>query len=147
MEELLRMVESSLPLSEMSTASLSPRGRLTLANTPEGIGVRNTMHNRVLADAFVPAGGRPAAINAANWKQFLTADGSPSARVIVEGANLFLTKEARAALFDHCGLPIVKDSSANKCGVVCSSLEIIASMALSADEFLQIKEKYVSQVR
>lgn len=140
------MVDSSLPLSEMSTAALSPRGRLTLANTPEGVSIRNTMHNRVMADAFVPAGGRPAAINAANWRQFLAADGSPSARVIVEGANLFLTEDARAALFDHCGLPIVKDSSANKCGVVCSSLEIVASMTLSADEFVQIKEQYVSQV-
>ena len=104
------------------------------------------MHNRVIADAFVPAGGRPATINGANWQQFLTADGTPSSRVVVEGANLFLTPEARLALFETSKLPIVKDSSANKCGVICSSLEIVASMTMSADEFVDIKERYVGEV-
>ena len=97
--------------------------------------MRNSLHNRVQADVFVPAGGRPSTINASNWRDFLLPDGkTPSAKVIVEGANLFVTHEARQALFDHCGLPIVKDSSANKCGVICSSMEIVAGMVLSSDE-------------
>jgi glutamate dehydrogenase len=116
------------------------------------------------ADAFVPAGGRPASIHLANWRDFLQPDGTPSARVIVEGANLFVTQEARQALFDHrtfllwawppptstfpvwrqalfdeVRLPIVKDSSANKCGVICSSMEIAASMLLDEKEFLELK--------
>jgi len=66
--------------------------------------------------------------------------------VIVEGANLFLTPDARAGLFGATGVPIVKDSSANKCGVICSSLEIVASMTMSADEFVEIKERYVDEV-
>ena len=114
MADLLRLFHAALPLSEMRTELLGPRGSLTLANTPEGAALRNTLHNRVQADIFVPAGGRPAAINGANWKQYLLPDGSPSSRAIVEGANLFLTPEARAGLFGASGLPIVKDSSANK---------------------------------
>ena len=41
---------------------------------------------------------------------------------------------------------IVKDSSANKCGVICSSLEIIAGMLLTEEEFLLIKTQYVEEV-
>ena len=40
----------------------------------------------------------------------------------------------------------MKDSSANKCGVICSSYEIIASMLLSEDEFLAIKSRFVDEV-
>lgn len=50
---------------------------------------------------------------------------------------------ARAALHAETGIPIVKDSSANKCGVICSSFEINSSMLLSHDEFLAIKPALV----
>jgi len=146
MGELLRLFDSSLPLSALDASTLSGSGLLTLADSPAGIAARNTMHNRVVADAFVPAGGRPASMNARNWRDFLRSDGSPSARVIVEGANLFLTPEARLALFQESGLPIVKDSSANKCGVICSSMEIRASMCVSDDDFVAMKGSYVKQV-
>lgn len=110
--------------------------------------MRNTMHNRVKADAFIPAGGRPATINDSNWNRFLVngqgGAKAASSRLIVEGANLFLTPGARAALSKYC--VIVKDSSANKCGVICSSFEIMASMLLSSSEFLGIKEEFVTQV-
>jgi glutamate dehydrogenase len=130
----------------LDRSTLSPTGELVIADTPEGVMRRNTMHNRVVADAFVPGGGRPMTINLANHKDFMVDEDTPSAKVVVEGANLFLTAEARRALFDTCGLPIVKDSSANKCGVICSSMEILASMALSDEEFLAIKDEYVPQV-
>jgi len=147
MAELLRLVDASLPLAAMDRATLSPRGTVALADTAEGAALRNTMASRVVADAFVPAGGRPASINASNWQAFMCSDGrTPSAKVVVEGANLYFTPDARARLFEACGLPIVKDSSANKCGVVCSSLEIVSSMVLSADEFVAIKPQYVSEV-
>src|SRR5690606_35876232 len=106
---------------------------------------RNTMHNRVVADAFVPAGGRPETIHEGNWRDFLR-DGAPSSRVIVEGANLFITPEARRLLATEAGVVIVKDSSANKCGVICSSFEVVASMLLSSDEFLEVKERFVREV-
>jgi glutamate dehydrogenase len=40
----------------------------------------------------------------------------------------------------------MKDSSANKCGVICSSFEIDACMVLSDEEFLAIKDRYVEDV-
>lgn len=108
---------------------------------------RNTMHNRVVADAFIPAGGRPSTIHEGNWRQFLQpSTGEPSARLVVEGANLFITPGAREKLFEECALPIVKDSSANKCGVICSSYEIASSMLLDEGEFLSHKESIVEDV-
>ena len=56
------------------------------------------------------------------------------------------TPQARLNLFKTCGLPVVKDSSANKCGVICSSLEIVSSMVCTADEFVSFKTDYVKQV-
>jgi len=145
-DELLRLFHDALPLSALTASKLGSKGVLVLTDTPEGVAARNTMHNRVVADAFVPAGGRPETMNASNWQDFLLPDGTPSARVIVEGANLFLTPEARLSLFETTGLPIVKDSSANKCGVICSSMEIRASMCVDDDEFVAMKAQYVEEV-
>jgi len=103
------------------------------------------MHNRLVTDAFVPGGGRPATIDDKNWSEFLTSDGAPSSKVISEGANLFLTPEARRQLSAR-GAVIIKDSTANKCGVICSSYEIQACMLLSDDAFLKIKAPYVEEV-
>ena len=102
------------------------------------------MHFRVIADAFIPAGGRPQAINSLNWNNFLQKDGKPSSQIIVEGANLFLTTVARKKL-SEAGVLIIKDSSANKCGVICSSLEIIAGMLTTESQFATIKSEYVKQ--
>jgi len=57
--ELQRLVSSALPLSAFDRARLGPHGALTLTDTLEGARRRDTMHSRVLADVFVPAGGRP----------------------------------------------------------------------------------------
>lgn len=144
-QELLRLVKSELPISFFERSKLSPRGRIVSLQEHNGVQLRNTLHNRIIADAFVPCGGRPNAINDKNWKDYLQANGTPTSKVIVEGANLFLTPEARAQLSD-CGVLIFKDSSANKCGVVCSSFEIGASMLLNESEFLKIKDRFVEQV-
>lgn len=50
------------------------------------------------------------------------------------------------ALFDEKGVIIVKDSSANKCGVITSSYEILASMLVSPEEFVDIKDELVPDV-
>jgi len=144
-DELLRLVAASLPIRNFDRSKLSPQGRLATLDDPDGVQLRNTLHNRVIADAFIPAGGRPSAIHSGNWKQFLTKDGTPSSRLIVEGANLFLTPEARRNLSDR-GVVIIKDSSANKCGVICSSFEISACMVLDESEFLSIKDLFVAEV-
>jgi hypothetical protein len=115
MAELLRLFELGLPLCDLRAEQLGPQGAFHSAEHADGAAKRNSMHNRVQADVFVTGGGRPSTINGSNWRDFLLPDGTPSARTIVEGANLFVTHEARQALFEHCALPIVKDSSANKC--------------------------------
>ena len=144
-EELMRLFDQALPIASFDRGRLGPRGRIVSVDEPDGPQLRNTLHNRVVTDAFVPAGGRPATIHAGNWREFLQEDGTPSAKVISEGANLFLTPEARENLCE-AGCVIFKDSSANKCGVICSSFEIGACMILDEKEFLEIKEPFVEEV-
>jgi len=144
-QELVRLFREGLPIASFDKKKLSPRGRVVTADTAEGQALRNSLHNRLVTDAFVPGGGRPETINARNWRDFLTSDGKPSSGIIVEGANLFLTPEARAEL-SKLGALIYKDSSANKCGVICSSYEIQASMLLEDDQFMAIKEQYAAEV-
>ncbi|WP_239077535.1 NAD-glutamate dehydrogenase domain-containing protein [Geobacter sp. SVR] len=99
----------------------------------------------VPADLFIPAGGRPETIDRDNWQQFFLPDGRPSSAVIVEGANSFITPEARCEL-QRRGVVIMRDASANKCGVISSSYEIIANLLLTEREFLDHKERYVADV-
>jgi glutamate dehydrogenase len=97
------------------------------------------------ADLFIPAGGRPETIDSQNWKEYLLPDGTPSAPVIIEGANSFITPDARVQLQKR-GVLLMRDASANKCGVISSSYEIIANLLLSQQEFLACKERYVADV-
>ena len=143
--ELLRLVGLSEPVGAFDLSKLSPKGRLTRVDAPDGVRMRNSLHNRVVADAFVPSGGRPQTLNGNNWQEHLLPDGTPSSRVIVEGANLFLTPDARKALGER-GVLVLKDSSANKCGVVCSSFEITAAHLLSEEEFLANKKTFVAEI-
>jgi len=148
MGEILRLVEEDEPLCSFRPERSADSTIFTLADTPEGVAARNTMHNRVKADAFVPAGGRPNTINVTNYSAFLDPEtGTPSSSLIVEGANLFLTPMARKALFDEAGVHVVKDSSANKCGVVTSSYEIMCAMVSSESEFLEHKSAIVGDVQ
>jgi glutamate dehydrogenase len=105
----------------------------------------NNLIFTVRTDLFIPAGGRPETIDGQNWRSFLDAEGGSSARVIVEGANSFITPEARVQL-QKSGVTIMRDASANKCGVISSSYEIIANLLLSEREFLEHKERYVADV-
>ena len=82
-------------------------------DSEEALNRRNSMPFRLKADAFIPAGGRPNTINATNWRNFLDDKGVPTSKLIVEGANIYNTKEARELLFKNAGVIIVKDSSAN----------------------------------
>lgn len=143
--ELLRLFHDVLPIAHYDPSKLSSQGRVISVDEPQGVELRNTLHNRVTSDAFVPAGGRPSTINAENWREFFTPEGKPSSPIVVEGANLFLTDEARREL-SSVGVTIIKDSSANKCGVICSSFEVLASMLLTHQEFLEHKLTFVSQV-
>jgi glutamate dehydrogenase len=105
---------------------------------------RSNVH-QVQADVFVPGGGRPRTLNEQNVKSFLDESGRPTAKAIIEGANLYLTPEARRFL-EKLGTVILKDSSCNKGGVICSSFEVLAGLCMTEEEFLHVKEEYVKEV-
>lgn len=146
-DELLRLVREGRSIVDFDPARLSKAegAFIRRADDEEGVALRNDLHNRIYADVFIPAGGRPATINIENWERYLDKNGRPSSRAIVEGANIFLTDEARLKL-EEKGVVIMKDSSANKAGVICSSYEIIASLILTMEEFAEIREQYIREV-
>ncbi len=148
--ELLRLVREGKGIASFDPAKLSPVSRkdgakVVPATDRNGEQFRNELHNRVEADLFVPCGGRPNTINDGNWVQFLTA-GKPTAKAMVEGANIFVTSQARRNLED-AGLLVIKDSSANKGGVICSSYEVLAGLVLDDEEFIGLKKDFVAGVQ
>ena len=106
--------------------------------------LRHNVH-QTKADIFIPAGGRPRTLNEKNWTDYLDENGDPTSRAIVEGANLYLTQGARRQLEDK-GVTIVKDSSANKGGVICSSYEVLLGLTLSDEEFLELKQSFMPEI-
>jgi len=107
-----------------------PSGEIVL----DGTDFRNGAHLRFKADLFVPCGGRPEAVNISNMAALIDADGKPHFKYIVEGANLFLTQQARLHL-EKRRVILFKDSSTSKGGVTSSSLEVLAGLALSTQEY------------
>ncbi len=146
-EELARLARSRSMVEQFDRTLLSAGGFLVRIGdrqvslpdgsyVPNGEDFRNRFHLHALAraDLFVPCGGRPAAININNWRQLLDERGSPKFRIIVEGANLFITEDARLRLEEQ-GVVVIKDASANKGGVTSSSLEVYASLAMTDEEY------------
>ena len=116
-----------------------------------GLKFANSFHlnKKFSADLFIPCGGRPASININNWTEFLNEKGRPRFRIVSEGANLFITQEARLRLEEN-GVIIYKDASANKGGVTSSSMEVFASLALSDkeyDEMMCVKGEKIPEFR
>ncbi len=99
----------------------------------------------VPTDLFLPCGGRPESLNADNIAQFLGPNGTPTARVIVEGANSYISPQARETI-QRQGAILLRDATANKCGVISSSYEIIANLLMTESEFLEHKDAYVGDV-
>jgi len=114
-----------------------------------GASEANSMYSHFLlglkCDVFLPCGGRPRTLSVENWHDFFVDERTPSARLIVEGANLYLDQEARQKLEER-GVVIIKDASANKCGVICSSYEIMSGLVLTPEEFKANKDKIVKEV-
>jgi glutamate dehydrogenase len=145
--ELLRLADQRRMVRHFERSCLSPSGFLVTVDErnitlPDGSMVHNGEHFRDVfhllpnygADLFVPCGGRPRSINIGNWKQMLDRNGKPRFRAIVEGANLFLTQDARLRL-EESGVILIKDASANKGGVTSSSLEVLASLVFTDAEY------------
>lgn len=106
--------------------------------------LRSNVH-QTKADIFIPAGGRPRTLNETNVQEFLDEMGKPTARAIIEGANLYLNTKARHFLEDR-GILIVKDSSANKGGVICSSFEVLCGLTISDSVFVEHRPQLVKEI-
>lgn len=106
--------------------------------------LRNNVH-QTRTDIFIPSGGRPRTLNENNFEEFLDETGKPTAKAIVEGANLYLTPGARRSL-EELGVLIFKDSSANKGGVICSSFEVLSGLTLGDDLFLENKKELIDEI-
>ncbi|CCI46082.1 unnamed protein product [Albugo candida] len=147
--ELQALAEKREPISSFDSHKLTPNGYQVLVTQNDvrlangeiienGVEFRNLYHLRpsLSADFFVPCGGRPSAVNLNNVEEFLyQSDGkSLRFRYIVEGANLFFTQDARLRL-EQAGVILFKDASANKGGVTSSSLEVLAALCMSDQEF------------
>jgi len=98
---------------------------------------RNTFHlrNGDQYDLFVPCGGRPESIDISSVSNIIT-DKKTDIKYIVEGANLFLTQDAKLRL-EKAGCIIFKDASANKGGVTSSSLEVLAALSFDDAGFIE----------
>jgi glutamate dehydrogenase len=131
----VKISESGFLVTVKDGDSVLPDGE----KVEKGLDFRNTFHlnPKFKADLFVPCGGRPSSINISNWREWIDDKGQPRFKVIVEGANLFITQEARLRL-EEKGVILYKDASANKGGVTSSSLEVLASLALSDEEYEQL---------
>lgn len=106
--------------------------------------LRYTVHQTV-TDIFIPAGGRPRTLNLSNYTDFLDLTGNPTSKGIIEGANLYLTQEGRREL-EKLGVLIIKDSSANKGGVITSSLEVLIGLTVPEKDFLDNKFLIMKEV-
>lgn len=145
--ELRRLAKQRLPVKHFDRSLLKTGGFLVVVDESDvvlpdgskyltGAELRDSFHLTTYATAnlFVPCGGRPNSITSDNVKRMFTADGlKPKFRLIVEGANLFLSDGARVTL-ENAGVHVFKDASTNKGGVNSSSLEVFAALALPAED-------------
>lgn len=141
-EELVRLARKRAPVREFERSLLGVGGFLVTVDEADvvlpdgskwshGVQLRDRFHltDYATADLFVPCGGRPNAVTEDSVKSLLRADGRPKFRMIVEGANLFMSPGARLVL-EKAGVHVFRDASTNKGGVNSSSLEVFAALAL-----------------
>lgn len=146
--ELYRLAKGRVMISEFDVSKLSPQGYRVLCDdsnvtlptgelVTNGTAFRNTFHLRDtgLTDVFVPCGGRPESIDLVSVPNLIH-EGKSKIPYIVEGANLFITQDAKLRL-EEAGCILYKDASANKGGVTSSSLEVLASLSFDDEGFVK----------
>lgn len=147
-DELIRLAKARVMISQFDITKLSKDGYRVLVDennvklpngelVNNGTVFRNTFHLREtgLTDSFVPCGGRPESIDLSSVQKLIK-KGKSTIPYIVEGANLFITQDAKLRL-EEAGCILFKDASANKGGVTSSSLEVLASLSFDDAGFVQ----------
>lgn len=146
--ELLRLAKNRQMINNYDASKLSKDGYRVLVDDTNvrlpsgdlvynGTTFRNTFHLRsdIQYDTFVPCGGRPESIDLSSANKLIV-DGKCTIPYLVEGANLFITQDAKLRL-EKAGCILYKDASANKGGVTSSSLEVLASLSFDDESFVQ----------
>jgi len=147
-DELIRLAKKRSMISQFDISKLSKDGYRVLVDDVDiklpngdvvnnGTAFRNTFHLRAtgLTDCFVPCGGRPESIDLSSVSKLIV-KGKSTIPYIVEGANLFITQDAKLRL-EAAGCILFKDASANKGGVTSSSLEVLASLSFDDKGFVE----------
>jgi len=145
--ELVRLARARIPIANFDRSKLSQNGYLVRVEdtdvvlpsgetVADGVAFRNSAHLAYKADLFVPCGGRPEAINVSNVAKLFNKDGKCNFDAVVEGANLFCSKQARLEL-EKRGVILFPDASTNKGGVTSSSLEVLAGLSLTDEEWAE----------
>ncbi|TAQ84502.1 hypothetical protein B7494_g7164 [Chlorociboria aeruginascens] len=147
-EELVRLAKKRVMIAEFDVTKLSKDGYRVLVDETSvklpsgelinnGMTFRNTFHLRDtgLTDSFVPCGGRPESVDLSSVGKLIK-NGKSTIPYIVEGANLFITQDAKLRL-EKAGCIVFKDASANKGGVTSSSLEVLASLSFDDQGFIE----------
>ena len=147
-DELVRLAKERVMISHFDTSKLSLEGYRVLVDENNvklpsgeivynGTTFRNQFHLRGghHYDCFVPCGGRPESIDLTTANKLIV-DGKCTIPYIVEGANLFITQDAKLRL-EKAGCILYKDASANKGGVTSSSLEVLASLCFDDEGFIK----------
>lgn len=146
--ELLRLAKNRQMINNFDVSKLSKDGYRVLVDDNNvrlpsgdlvynGTTFRNTFHLRsdIQYDTFVPCGGRPESIDLSSANKLIV-DGKCTIPYLVEGANLFITQDAKLRL-EKAGCILYKDASANKGGVTSSSLEVLASLSFDDESFVK----------
>jgi glutamate dehydrogenase len=146
--ELLRLAKNRQMINNFDATKLSKDGYRVLVDDTNvrlpsgdlvynGTTFRNTFHLRsdIQYDTFVPCGGRPESIDLSSANKLIV-DGKCTIPYLVEGANLFITQDAKLRL-EKAGCILYKDASANKGGVTSSSLEVLASLSFDDESFVK----------
>ncbi|PHH50150.1 NAD-specific glutamate dehydrogenase [Ceratocystis fimbriata CBS 114723] len=147
-EELLSLAKRRVMISEYDMSKLSKDGYRVLCDdtnialpngevVANGTAFRNTYHLRQtgFTDMFVPCGGRPESIDLLSVNKLIK-DGRSVVPYIVEGANLFISQDAKLRL-EESGCILFKDASTNKGGVTSSSMEVLAALSFDDESFIQ----------
>eukprot|EP01006_Ploeotia_vitrea_P032062 TRINITY_DN64339_c0_g1_i2.p1 TRINITY_DN64339_c0_g1~~TRINITY_DN64339_c0_g1_i2.p1 ORF type:complete len:1027 (-),score=129.24 TRINITY_DN64339_c0_g1_i2:148-3228(-) len=150
-DELMRLAKSRKDISTFDITCLGQGGfKVLVGDTniklPTGEFVEsgeifsNNFHLHPLstADLFVPCGGRPESVNVKNMGQCFDEKGNFKWKMVVEGANLFVSQPCRLKLEKEHGVFLIKDACANKGGVTSSSLEVLSGLALNDEEHHQL---------
>ncbi|KAE9383352.1 NAD(P)-binding protein [Gymnopus androsaceus JB14] len=147
-EDLFRLAKKRLTVAHFNRTRLSKDGYLVKIEEQDvrcstgeivldGSDFRNGAHLRFKAEFFVPCGGRPKAVNISKMAALFDSEAKPHFKYNVEGANLFLTQQARLFL-EKRKVVVFKNSSTNKVGATSSSLEVLAGLALSTQEYVDL---------